>query len=189
MIDQVLAREVLLGHRAVPVVLVADVAVEIDLGRHHELGGQVDVRGAGRHLELSLAPHPREAIVLDEERRPLDRRAAVAGDEQRPFVHRDAVAACLPVDGGRPRRHDQPHREEPDHRRLHSPHERTSNESPNTCRVGVTPTCNGPPGRPVQSRAGPGLRARPRWPRDLEPDPASSLTPGDLEPDPASGPG
>ena len=51
MVDQILAREILLRHRAVPIVLIADVAVEVDLGRHHGLAGQVDARCAGRKLQ------------------------------------------------------------------------------------------------------------------------------------------
>ena len=54
MVDEILAREVLLGHRPVHIVLVSDVAVEIDLGGHDGLARQVDARA----LRPEPAGHP-----------------------------------------------------------------------------------------------------------------------------------
>ena len=121
-IDQVLTGEVLLRHRAVPIVLVADVTVQVDFRRHHELAGQIDMRGARRHLDLSLPSHPAERVVLNQERGVLDRCTAVAGDEQRTFVDGDAVSAPLSVDDRRARGPDQARNDEHQTRRLHSDH-------------------------------------------------------------------
>ena len=50
MIDEILAGEILLRHRPVPVVLVADMAVKIDLRRHDGLAREIDAHRSGRDL-------------------------------------------------------------------------------------------------------------------------------------------
>ena len=97
MVDEILAREVLLGHRAVHIVLVSDVAVEIDLGRHDRLARQGDARRAGRDLQIALAADPCEPVVLDDECGVLDRGAAIAGDQPGSFEYRDAGRSGLSV--------------------------------------------------------------------------------------------
>ena len=90
MVDEVLARVVLLGHRPVVDMLEADVAMDIDLGRHDRLAGQIHAGRSGWRLQLATATDPCELRVLDDECGVLDRRAAVAGDEPRPFEDRHA---------------------------------------------------------------------------------------------------
>ena len=103
-VDQVLAGEVLLGHRAVPIVLVADVAVQVDLRRHDGLAGQVDVRGAGRHLNLATPADPRELCRSRRETPSSRSGGAVAGNQPRAFVHGGTAAASLTLDDRRARR-------------------------------------------------------------------------------------
>ena len=82
-IDQVLARVHLLGHRAFSDVLEPDVPMEIDQRRHHGLAGEVDARGARRRLDVGAAAHICELIVFDDEGGVFDGCAAVAADEAR----------------------------------------------------------------------------------------------------------
>ena len=88
MIDEILPREVLLRHRPVSVVLIADVSVEIDLCRHDSLAGQVHARRPGRDLELSPTADARELRVFDDECGVFDGGGAVARDEPRSFEYR-----------------------------------------------------------------------------------------------------
>src|SRR5262249_27087471 len=94
-VDEVFAREVLLRHRAVPVMLIPDVAVEVDLSGHHGLARQIDVCGAGRHRYLTAPADLRESVVLNEEGGVLDRGAAIARDQSRAFIDRNACSTCL----------------------------------------------------------------------------------------------
>src|SRR5215831_4290726 len=95
MVDEVFASEVLFCHRAIPVMLVADVAVEIDLRGHNGLACQIDVCGARRHRNLTAPAHLRETVVFNEESGVLDRRAAVASDQSRAFIDGNACSTCL----------------------------------------------------------------------------------------------
>src|SRR5579872_1683148 len=84
MVDQILSRVVFLGHRAIRVVLVAEVAVKIDLGRHDGLSGEIDAGRAGRHLYFAFAADSGKLCILDNEGGVLDD-ATIAGDEPRAF--------------------------------------------------------------------------------------------------------
>ena len=104
MVDEVLARVVLLGHRPVGDMLEPDVAVEVDFCRHDCLAGQIHSGGSGWHLKLAPATNPRELSILDDERGALDGRAAVAGNEPRAFEQR---RRALRFHRGRARRDDR----------------------------------------------------------------------------------
>ena len=67
MVDEILAREVFLCHRSIPIVLISEVAVKIDFRRHDCLAGQVDAGGAGRKRNLPASADLLELRVLDKE--------------------------------------------------------------------------------------------------------------------------
>jgi hypothetical protein len=96
MIDEIVASEILFRHRPIPVVLVPDVAMKIDLRRHDGLARQIDVRRAGRNLQLAPAADAREPAVLHDERGVLDRCVPVAGDEPRALEHGHVGLAIEP---------------------------------------------------------------------------------------------
>ena len=79
------------------IVLEAEVAVEIYLGRHDGLARQVDAQRPGRDLQLTSPADACELVVLDDECGALDGGAAIARDEPRPFEHRDASGPGLAV--------------------------------------------------------------------------------------------
>ncbi|PYS35325.1 MAG: hypothetical protein DMG14_27225 [Acidobacteria bacterium] len=89
MIDEVLVCEVFLCHRAVELVLVSDVAVQIDLCRHHRLARQVDALCARRYGDFAAPAHTREQVAFGDERGVLDRRTAVTGNEAGAFKDGD----------------------------------------------------------------------------------------------------
>src|SRR5262245_47474034 len=60
MIDEVLTREVLLRHRSVPIVLVANVAMHIHLRWYDGLSRKVDARRARGNLHLTSAAYSGE---------------------------------------------------------------------------------------------------------------------------------
>ena len=90
MVDEVLARVVLLRRRARHNVLVTQVTVHIHFRRHDGLARQIHARRAGWNLHLTPPTHAGEPTVLNDECGVLDRRAAVARNEPRPFEHRHA---------------------------------------------------------------------------------------------------
>src|SRR5678810_1218088 len=81
MIDEVLASEVLLRHRAIPIVLVTDVTMQIDFCWHDSLPSYVYTRCACRDLQLTSTSNLSERVALDDECGVLDGRSAVAGDQ------------------------------------------------------------------------------------------------------------
>ena len=94
MIDEVLAREVFLCHRAVPIVLVTKVTVEIDLCRHHRLAGQIHMLRICGNLHFSATPYACELAAVDNESRILDG-SAITCDEPRSFIYGHAGRAAL----------------------------------------------------------------------------------------------
>jgi hypothetical protein len=90
MVDQVFAREILFGHRSIPIVLVSDVAVQIDLWRHYGLSRQIDAHRVGGNLQLPATSNARKRVSSDDENRVLDR-AAVARDQAGVLLDRHAV--------------------------------------------------------------------------------------------------
>jgi putative heme-binding domain-containing protein len=131
MVDEILACEVLLGHRAVHIVLVSDVAVEIDLGRHDRLARQVDTRRAGRDLQIAPPADTCEPVILHDECGVLDRGAAIARNQPGPFEHRHARRAGLSVHapGGGHRREATGNDEETKRNPFFSTHWSTSGET------------------------------------------------------------
>ena len=95
MVDKIVAGEHLLRHRAGGHVLIADVAMQINHGRHHRLAGESDARCAGGDRQLAAPADCREAIVLDDERGVLDG-AAVTGNEPPTFEHRQGAGRLAP---------------------------------------------------------------------------------------------
>jgi hypothetical protein len=89
-IDEILSSEILLRHRPVPVVLVADVAVKVDLRRHDGLACQIDVRGSCGNLQLASPAYASELAALDDECGVFDGCATVTSNETRTFEHGDA---------------------------------------------------------------------------------------------------
>src|SRR5438093_4554764 len=87
MVDEILAREVLLCHCPIDVVLISDVAVQIDLRRHHGLAGQIDTHRPGWRLHLASPADSRELTILDDERGVLDGHAAVTRNEPRSLAN------------------------------------------------------------------------------------------------------
>lgn len=87
MIDQVLARVIFLRHRAVDIVLEADMAVEIDLAGHDGFASQVDVCRAGGDLQFAALAYLSELAVLDDEGGVFDGWAVVARDEPCAFKY------------------------------------------------------------------------------------------------------
>jgi len=87
-IDEIFAGELLLGHRSIEVVLISDVAVEIDLAWDNRLTRKTDSLSSRRYRYLAVPSYSRKASSVDDECRILDRRAAVAGDQPRAFEHR-----------------------------------------------------------------------------------------------------
>src|SRR5215471_2693993 len=85
MVDEIFTGEIFLGHRAIPIVLVSDMAMEIDLPGNDGFPGQVYVFGAGRNLYLASAAHAREDIALNDECGIVNWSAAVAADQPRAF--------------------------------------------------------------------------------------------------------
>src|SRR5215831_2153965 len=85
MVDEIFAGEIFLGHRAIPIVLVSDMAMQINLAWNDGLPGQVHAFGAGRNLYLASAAHTREDIALNDECGIFNWSAAVAGDQPRAF--------------------------------------------------------------------------------------------------------
>ena len=82
-VDEILAREVLLRHRPLDHVLEPEVTVRIDLRGHDGLARQVDARRAGRDLQLALPADAGELVVLDDEDGVLDGCGALTRDEPR----------------------------------------------------------------------------------------------------------
>src|SRR5579872_5845245 len=80
MVYEILAGVVFLGHRPVDIVLKADVAVKIDLRRHHCLASEIDASGSGGDLQLAFAAHTCESAILNQESGILNH-AAIARDE------------------------------------------------------------------------------------------------------------
>src|SRR5215471_7934742 len=81
MVDEIFTGEIFLGHRAIPIVLVSDMAMQIDLPGNDGLARQVHAFGAGRNLYLASAPHAHEDVALDDECGIVNWSAAVSGDE------------------------------------------------------------------------------------------------------------
>ena len=94
MIDEILAREILLRHRAVPIVLIAKVTVEIDLRRHHRLTGQIHVLRIARNLDFAAASDTREPAAVDNESRILDG-GAITRNEAGIFIYSHAGRTAL----------------------------------------------------------------------------------------------
>ena len=69
------------------IMLEADMAVEIDLARHHGFAGQVDVHGSGGDLQFAALAYLSELAVLNDEGGVFDGRDVVAGDEPRAFEY------------------------------------------------------------------------------------------------------
>ena len=125
MVDEVLAREILLRHRPVKVVLVPDVPMEINLRRHDAFARQIDARRPSRDLHFTLPADLREPVVLDDECGVLNGRTAIARDEARSFEHGHARRSRLAaVHLRRTRRHQAQTRHNEQTRRgtLHSAH-------------------------------------------------------------------
>src|SRR5262245_30325213 len=97
MIDKVLAREVLLGHRAVPVVLVSKVAMQIDLRGHHGFSRQIHALSAIRHRYFTASSNASERSALDDERRILDGRRPITSDQPGAFEYDRCGRLALPV--------------------------------------------------------------------------------------------
>jgi len=68
-------------------------AVDIYQGGHHGLAGEIDPRGAGRHLQFAASPDLGKAPALDHERGVLDG-GAVACDQPRALVDSGGWRLC-----------------------------------------------------------------------------------------------
>src|SRR5262249_34719062 len=89
----------------------------------------IDVRRAGRHLDLSLLTDPCERVVLDEEGGVLDRLGSVAGDEERALIDSGTAAASLTFDARRAHGPDQARGDEHQGDRFQSTHWSVSSNS------------------------------------------------------------
>src|SRR5262249_11692681 len=85
MVDEIFAGEIFLGHRAIPIVLVSDMPMQIDLPGNDGLARQVHALGACGNRHFASPAHARENVPLNHECGIFNWSAAVSSDETRTF--------------------------------------------------------------------------------------------------------